>query len=56
MIFGADYFKIIQFVIDCLRLFGRIFGDPEDKKNDDQVQGNCRHELEKLHPEPKSPP
>jgi len=47
--FGSDFFKIMQFIHDVLRLFGRIFGDDEDKKNDDRAQSNCRHEIEKLH-------
>lgn len=48
MNFGADFFKIIAFAMQILRLFGRIFGDDEDKKADDQVQGNCVHEVEKM--------
>jgi len=46
--FGADFFKIIQFVMDALRLFARIFGDEKDRENDDKVQSNHRHEIEKI--------
>jgi len=32
MIFGKDFFKIFNLVIQIIRLFGRVFGDDEDKK------------------------
>ena len=46
--FGSDFFKILEFVHAILRLFGRIFGDDDDKKNDDKVQSNCKHEVVKI--------
>jgi len=48
MKFGEDFFKIVAFAMQILRLFARIFGDEEDKKADDHVQGNCVHEIEKM--------
>ena len=32
MQFGKDFFKILNFAIAIMRLFGSIFGDPETKK------------------------
>lgn len=32
MIFGKDFFKIFNLIIQILRLFGRVFGDKEDKQ------------------------
>lgn len=32
MKFGTDFFKIFNFAIQLLRLFARIFGDEQDKK------------------------
>ena len=29
---GGDFFKILNFAIQIMRLFAQIFGDPEDKK------------------------
>ncbi len=46
--FGQDFFKMLQFIMDALRLFARIFGDENDRKNDDKVQGNHRHEIDKI--------
>jgi len=48
MKFGVDFFKIVAFAMQILRLFARIFGDDEDKKADDEVQNNCIHEVEKM--------
>lgn len=48
MKFGEDWFKTIQFVMAVLRLIARIFGDDEDKKNDDEIQGNHAHEVDKI--------
>jgi hypothetical protein len=48
MVFGRDFFKIIAFAMQILRLFARIFGDDDDKKIDDEVQGNHIHELDKV--------
>ena len=31
MKFGKDFFKIFNFAIQLLRLFAKVFGDPEDK-------------------------
>lgn len=45
MTFGEDFFKIIQLVIGIMRLFGRIFGDKEDRKHDDEAQENHQHEI-----------
>ena len=56
MEFGKDYFLIIQFVIGVMRLFARLFGSTKDKNFDDEVQGNCAHEIDKIIPEsPKKP-
>ena len=44
--FGGDFFKIIQFVIAIMRLWGRVFGDDEDRANDDAAQENHRHEID----------
>jgi len=46
--FGQDFFKMLQFIMDALRLFARIFGDENDKVNDDKNQSNHRHEIEKI--------
>lgn len=48
--FGRDFFKILEFVMAALRLFARIFGDDEDRKNDDITQGNHKHEVDKVIP------
>jgi len=48
MKFGADFFKILQLVVSFIRMFARIFGDDEDKKADDEVQKNCRNELNQI--------
>lgn len=32
MTFGTDFFKIFNFAIQLLRLFAKIFGSDEDKK------------------------
>lgn len=32
MTFGTDFFKIFNFAIQLLRLFAKIFGDDEEKK------------------------
>lgn len=31
MKFGADFFKILNLVIQIMRLFAKVFGDKEDK-------------------------
>jgi len=36
MNFGADFFKIFNFAIQLLRLFAKVFGTPEDKKQVDE--------------------
>jgi len=46
--FGTDFFKILEFVMAALRLFARIFGDDEDRLNDDKTQGNHVHEANKV--------
>ncbi|MBA7682975.1 hypothetical protein ES703_91331 [subsurface metagenome] len=56
MMFGEDFFKIIQFAMAVLRLFARIFGDAEDRKNDDKCEQNHRHEVDKIIPPPKPKP
>lgn len=48
MKFGSDFFKIAQFVVALLRLIGRIFGDTEDKKHDDEAADNCAHEVDRI--------
>lgn len=48
MMFGQDFFKIIEFAVAILRLFARIFGDDEDKQNDDDVRANHTHEADKV--------
>lgn len=32
MKFGRDFFKILSFVIQIMRLFAAVFGDDDDKK------------------------
>lgn len=32
MKFGADFFKILNLVIQVMRLFAKVFGDNEDKE------------------------
>lgn len=32
MKFGADFFKILNLVILIMRMFAKVFGDAEDKK------------------------
>lgn len=48
MMFGQDFFKVLQFIMAALRLFARVFGDADDRKNDDETQGNHRHEVDKV--------
>jgi len=50
MVFGSDFFKVLEFIMAALRLFARIFGDADDRKNDDEVQSNHRHEVDKVMP------
>lgn len=46
MIFDKNFFKYAQLIIAIIRAIGRIFGDKEDKKNDDEAQENHRHEID----------
>lgn len=46
--FGRDYFKFAQLIVAILRLIGRIFGDNEDRANDDESENNHKHEIEKI--------
>lgn len=46
--FGGDFFKIIQFVMAIMRLWGRVFGDDEDRENDDRAESNHRHEIDSI--------
>lgn len=32
MLFGADFFKILNLVVQVMRLFSKVFGDDKDKK------------------------
>lgn len=32
MKFGTDFFKILNIVIQLMRMFARVFGEPEDLK------------------------
>jgi len=48
---GGDFFKIIQLITAILRLWGRIFGDDEDRANDDEAENNHKHEIDVIiHP------
>jgi len=29
---GGDFFKILSFAIQIMRMFGKLFGDDDDKK------------------------
>lgn len=40
MLFGKDFFKIVQFVVWFLRGWARMFGDDEDRQADDEVKSN----------------
>jgi len=46
--FGEDFFKIIQFAMAVLRLFGRIFGDKDDLDKDDEIFNHNSGPVEKL--------
>lgn len=48
MKFGTDFFKVLAFVMQVLRLFARVFGDKDDQKADDEVSDNHIHELNKM--------
>lgn len=48
MKFGSDFFKIIELVIAILRMFARIFGDDEDRAQDDEVREKHGDYAEKL--------
>lgn len=48
MTFGEDFFKIIQLVVGIMRLIGRIFGDKDDRKHDDEAQENHQHEINSI--------
>ena len=43
---GKDFFLIAKFVVAVIRLFGRIFGDNDDRKADDEVESNHGHDAE----------
>lgn len=45
---GSDFFKWVQVIVAILRILGRVFGDDEDKKADDEVQGNHVHEVDRI--------
>lgn len=32
MTFGKDFFKILNLVVQIMRLFAKVFGDKEDKE------------------------
>jgi len=32
MRFGSDFFKILNLVVQIMRLFAKVFGDKEDKE------------------------
>jgi len=57
MNFGADFFKILQFVVATMRLIARIFGDEKDKDLDDKFGSNHLHDVDasvkKYAPSPK---
>lgn len=38
--FGADFFRWIQFVIAAVRLFARIFGDEEDRQHEEEINNH----------------
>lgn len=38
MKFGADFFKILNLVIQIMRLFAKVFGDEDDKKAVDESE------------------
>lgn len=46
MKFGADFFKILNLVIQIMRLFAKVFGDDEDKK--EVAQSERRSENDNL--------
>lgn len=46
MKFGADFFKILNLVIQIMRLFAKVFGDEEDKK--EVAQSERRSENDNL--------
>lgn len=48
MTFGKDFFKLAQLILGILRLIGRIMGDADDKKNDDEAAENCATEINKI--------
>jgi len=33
MKFGTDFFRVLNIVIQMMRMFARVFGDPEDQKS-----------------------
>lgn len=43
---GKDFFLIAKFVVAVIRLFGRVFGDQDDRKSDDEVENNHSHDAE----------
>lgn len=50
MIFDKNYFKYAQLIVAILRLIGRIFGDSDDKANDDTSETNHKHEIDHIIP------
>lgn len=36
MKFGRDFFKILNIVVQLMRMFASVFGDAEDKKEADE--------------------
>jgi len=47
MIFGEDFFKILQFVVAVMRLIARIFGNEKDKELDDKFGTNCLSDVDR---------
>lgn len=42
MKFGKDFFRILNIVIQLMRMFAKVFGDPEDKAAADESEARTK--------------
>ena len=48
MVFGSDFFKILEIIVAILRMWARVFGDDEDRKADEETKAKFGDYAEKL--------
>lgn len=42
MKFGKDFFRILNIVIQLMRMFAKVFGDPEDQAAADESEARTK--------------